>query len=173
MATKLAFQHFVPALIKELASKPFAKHIAGSNNNQLFTESLSSILFISNKNEMRDPLVIGKIKRVIFKAVSITKQSQPIQLIEIERKFMLLVHQDKMSVIDRCLAKEVECWQVFDKVPALSNMIILSPQWLAKLLTYILTTLKCQPFGPPLAVFVHKLQTTGLLEEQLLEWSLQ
>ena len=38
VATKLAFQHFVPALMKELASKPFAKHIAGSKNNQLFTE---------------------------------------------------------------------------------------------------------------------------------------
>ena len=38
VATKLAFQYFVPALIKELALKPFAKHIAGSKNNQLFTE---------------------------------------------------------------------------------------------------------------------------------------
>ena len=196
VATKLAFQHFVPALIKELALKPFAKHIAGSINNQLFTEGSSSIFFISNKDEMRDPLMIGKIKRVIFKAASITKQSRPIRLIEMERKFMLLVHQDKMSVIDKCLAKEVaescglsctdhELVKVlnyfhqkgillhFNKVPALANMIILSPQWLAKLLTYVLTTLKCQPFGPPLAVFVQRLQTTGLLEEELLEWSVQ
>ena len=52
VATKLAFQHFVPALIKELALKPFAKHIAGSKNNQLFTEGSSSIFFISNIDEM-------------------------------------------------------------------------------------------------------------------------
>jgi len=45
VATKLAFQHFVPALIKELKSKPFAKHIAGSKNNQLFVEGFSSIFF--------------------------------------------------------------------------------------------------------------------------------
>ena len=196
VATKLAFQHFVPALIKELSSKPFAKHIAGSKFNKLFAQGSSSIFFISNKDEMRDPLVIGKIKRVIFKAASITKQSRPIRLVEMERKFMLLVHQDKMSVIDKYLAKEVaescglsctdqELIKVlnyfhqkgillhFHKVPALSNMIILSPQWLAKLLTYVLTTLKCQPFGPPLAYFVRKLQNTGLLEEELLEWSLQ
>ena len=196
VATKLAFQHFVPALIKELASKPFAKHIAGSKVNQLFTEGSSSIFFISNKDEMRDPLVIGRIKRVIFKAASITKQSRPIRLVEMERKLMLLVHQDKMSVIDKDLAKEVaeSCGLPcndqelvstlnyfhqkgillhFHKVPALSNMIILSPQWLAKLLTYVLTTLKCQPFGPPLSYYVHKLQTTGLLEEELLEWSVQ
>ena len=196
VATKLAFQHFFPALIKELASTPFAKHIAGSKVNQLFTEGSSSIFFISNKDEMRDPLVIGRIKRVIFKAASITKQSRPIRLVEMERKLMLLVHQDKMSVIDKDLAKEIaescglSCNDQelvnmlnyfhqkgillhFHKVPALSNMIILSPQWLAKLLTYVLTTLKCQPFGPPLFYYVHKLQTTGLLEEELLEWSVQ
>ena len=196
VATKLAFQHFVPALIKELESKPFAKHIAGSKLNQLFTEGSSSIFFISNKDEMRDPLVIGKIKRVIFKAASITKQSRPIRLVGMERKIMLLVHQDKMSVINKCLAKEVaescgltctdqELIKIlnyfhhkgillhFHNVPALSNMIILSPQWLAKLLTYVLTTLKCQPVGPPLAPFVRKLQSTGLLEEELLEWSMQ
>ena len=196
VATKLAFQHFVPALMKELASKPFAKHIVGSKNNRLFAESSSSIFFISNKNEMRDPLVIGKIKRVIFKAASITKQSRPIRLVEMERKFMLLTNQDKTSVIDKSLAKEVaescglSCTDqelinvlnyfhqkgillYFHKVPALSDMIILSPKWLAKLLTYILTTLKCQPVGPPLEFFIRKLQTTGLLEEELLKWSLQ
>ena len=196
VATKLAFQYFVPALIKELESKPFAKHISGSKNNQLFAEGSSSIFFISNKDEMRDPLVIGKIKRVIFKAASITKQSRPIRLIEMERKFMLLAQQDKMTVIDMSLAKEVaescglSCSDQelinflnyfhqkgillhFHKVPNLSNIIILSPEWLAKLLTYILTTLKCQPVGPPLALLVRKLQTRGLLEEELLKWSLE
>ena len=196
VATKLAFQYFVPALMKELASKPFAKHIAGSKGNRLFAEGSSSIFFISNKDEMRDPLVIGEIKRVVFKAALIAKQSRPIRLIEMERKFMLLARQDKISVIDKSLAKEVaescglsctdqELVKVlnyfhqkgillhFHKVPAVSNVIILSPQWLAKLLTYVLTTLKSQTFGPILAVSMHKLQTTGLLEEELLEWSVQ
>ena len=145
---------------------------------------------------MRDPFVIGKIKRVIFKAASITKQSRPIRLVEMKRKFMLLVHQDKMSVIDKCLVKEVaescgfSCTDqelikmlnyfhqkgillYFQNVPALSNMIILSPQWLAKLLTYVLTTLKSQPVGPPLALCIRKLQSTGLLEQELMEWSVQ
>ena len=196
VAMKLAFHHFVPALMKELASKPFAKHIAGSKNNELFTEVSSSIFFISNKDEMRDPLVIGKIKSIIFKAASITKQSRPIRLVEMERKFMLLAHQDKISVIDKPLAKEVaescgfsctdqELVNVlnyfhqkgillhFHNVPAVSNMIILSPQWLAKLLTYVLTTLRSQAFGPLHAVSMQKLQATGLLEEGLLEWSVQ
>ena len=193
VATKLAFDCIVPALIKELASKPFA---AGSRNNELFTEGSSSIFFISNKDEMRDPLVIGKIKKVIFKAASITKQSRPIRLLKMERKFMLLAHQHRKSVIDISLAKEVaeSCGLSytnedfvnvlnyfhqkgvllhFNKVPALSKIIILSPQWLAKLLTYVLTTLKCQPVGPPLALFIQKLQKTGLLEQELLEWSVQ
>ena len=53
---------------------------------------------------MRDPLVIG---RVIFKVASITKQSHPIRLVEMERKFMLLAHQDKINVTNISLAKEV------------------------------------------------------------------
>ena len=52
-------------------------------------------------------------------------------------------------------------------------MIILSPHWLAKLLTYVLTTLKCQPIGPLLTLFLRKLQMTGLLEQEPLEWSVQ
>jgi len=193
-AAKLAFQHFVPVLIKELESKPFAKHIAGSKINELFVEGSSSIFFISNK--VRDPIVIGKLKKVILKAASITKQSRPIRLIEMERKLMLLAHQDKISVINKSVAKEVaescglSCTDqelvnmlnyfhqkgillYFHKVPSLSAMIILSPQWLAKLLTYVLTTFKCRPVGPPLALFMQKLQRTGLLEQELLEWNVQ
>ena len=40
-AAKLAYEIIVPALIKELASKPFARHIAGSNNNKLFAKGSS------------------------------------------------------------------------------------------------------------------------------------
>jgi len=112
-----------------------------------------------------------------------------------KRKLMLLSNQENMNVIHRSMAREIaeSCGIVctdkqltgmlhhfhqkgvllyFHKVASLSNTIILSPQWLAKLLTYILTTLKCRPVGPPLAGFVEKLEKTGLLEQELLDWSL-
>ncbi|XP_065908551.1 uncharacterized protein [Dysidea avara] len=195
-AEKLAFEYIVPALIKELATKPFARHIAGSKNNTLFAKGSSSIFFLSNKDEMRNQVVINRLKRTVMKAASITRKVRPIRYVKMERKLMLLAYQENVYVIDKFMAREVAescgitCTDKqlvgmlhhfhqkgallhFHKVPSLSDIIILSPQWLAKLLTYVLTTLKCQPVGPPLAGFVEKLEKTGLLEQELLEWSLQ
>jgi len=195
-AEELAFEYIVPALIKELATKPFAQHIAGSKNNTLFAKGSSSIFFLSNKDKMRNYTVINKLKRTVMKAASITRKVRPIRYVKMERKLMLLAYQESVYVIDKSRAREVaeSCGIIctdkqlvgmlhhfhqkgvllyFHKVASLSNTIILSPQWLAKLLTYVLTTLKCHPVGPPLAGFVEKLQKTGLLEQQLLEWSLQ
>jgi len=195
-AAELAFQLIVPALIKELASKPFARHIAGSKVNKLFAKDSSSIFFVSNKDEMRNSVVINKLKRTVMKAASITRKVRPIRYVKMERKLLLLAHEDKMCIIDKSLARKVAescgitCTDKqlasilchfhqkgvllhFHSVPALSNMIILSPQWLAKLLTYVLTTLICRPIGPPFALFMEKLEKTGLLEQELLEWSVQ
>ena len=195
-AEKLAFEYIVPALIKELATKPFARHIAGSKNNTLFAKGSSSIFFLSNKDEMRNQVVINRLKRTVMKAASITRKVRPIRYVKMERKLMLLAYQENVYVIDKSMAREVAescgitCTDKqlvgmlhhfhqkgallhFHKVPSLSDIIILSPQWLAKLLTYVLTTLKCQPVGPPLAGFVEKLEKTGLFEQELLEWSLQ
>jgi len=195
-AEQLAYEYIVPALIKELATKPFARHIAGSKSNTLFAKDSSSIFFLSNKNEMRNYTVINKLKRTVMKAASITRKVRPIRYIKMERKLMLLANQENIYVIDKSIAKKVaeSCGIIctdkqlvgmlhhfhqkgvllyFHKISSLSNVIILSPQWLAKLLTYVLTTLKCQPVGPPLAGFVEKLEKTGLLEQELLEWSLQ
>jgi len=195
-AEQLAFECIVPALIKELTTKPFARHIAGSKNNTLFAKDSSSIFFLSNKDEIRNQFVINKLKRAVIKAATITWKVRPIRYVKMERKLLLLSNQENMYVIDKSMAKTVakNCGIVctdkqlvgilhhfhqkgallyFHKISSLSNIIILSPQWLAKLLTYVLTTLKCQPIGPPLAGFVEKLEKTGLLEQELLEWSLQ
>jgi len=195
-AEQLAFEYIVPALIKELATKPFARHIAGSKNNTLFAKDSSSIFFLSNKEEMRNQLVINKLKRTVIKAASITWKVRPIRYIKMERKLMLLANQEKVHIINKSMAREIakSCGITntdkelvsmlhyfhqkgvllhFEKVSSLSNIIILSPQWLAKLLTYVLTTLKCQPVGPPLAGFMEKLKKKGLLEQELLEWSVQ
>ena len=52
-------------------------------------------------------------------------------------------------------------------------MVILCPQWLAKLLTYLLTNLLCQPAGPPLALYAQERNKKGLLREELLEFSIE
>ena len=190
VARKIAFEKIVPVLLKELEGKPFLNHIAGSKNNDLFTEGSPSIFFMSNKK--RDPIVINQLKQVITKIAFTNKQPRPIRYLKMERKILHLAYQDKVSVITLPQSKEVaqscglsedevhEALQhlhqkgtllYFSKVPGLTNVIILSPNWLAKLLTFVLTTLKCYPRRFPLNIFATKLRAEGLLEEQLLNWS--
>ena len=192
VARKIAFEKIVPVLLKELEGKPFLNHIAGSKNNELFTEGSPSIFFMSNKK--RDPIVINQLKQVITKIAFTNKQPRPIRYLKMERKFLHLAYQDKVSVItlpqgkdvaQKCGLSEGEVYKAlqhlhkkgtilhFAEVSGLSNIIILSPNWLAKLLTYVLTTLKCYPREFPLNIFAKKLREEGLLEEQLMQWNIQ
>ena len=191
-ARAIAFQLIVPALRKEIEGRPFAGHIAGSKNNQLFGEDSPSIFFLSNK--VRESKVINELKEIIIKIAFIQRQKRPIIYVKMERRFLLLAYKDKMNVINFEEAKKVaescglpstdervlKALNYFHKkgfllhfaqVPGLNDMIILSPHWLAKLLTYLLTTLKCHPVEFPLTDYAKKLQCQGLLEQELLEWS--
>ncbi|XP_065919658.1 uncharacterized protein [Dysidea avara] len=189
VAKKIAFDMIVPVLLKELEGKPFLNHIAGSKNSKLFTEESPSIFFMSNKK--RDPAVINQLKKVITKIAFANKQPRPIRYLKMERKILHLAYKDRVSVITLSQGKEIaescglsdseklETLQYlhqkgtllyFAEVP---DIIILSPNWLAKLLTYALTTLKCYPRKFPLNIHAEMLRKEGLLEEQLLQWSIE
>ena len=191
-AEEIASQKLVPILRKKIVGKPFAKHIAGSKNGQLFIPGSQSIFFLSNL--VRNDEVIKNLQHVILQAASV--KYRPTRLLKMERKLMLLSHQEKLSVVDKEQVKEVarNCGistndnvvvevlkffhqkgtlLYFHQIPALSNVIILSPQWLAKLLTYILTNLLCQPAGPPLAQYAEERNSEGLLRQELLNFSIE
>ena len=188
-AEEIALRRFVPVFKEKFASKPFAKHIAGSKNGRLFTRGSHSIFFLSNRE--RNPEVVAKLQHVILKAAP--KKSRPTRLVKMERKLMLLSYEEKMSVVDMEQVKELakscgisqddqEVLEVlkffhqkgtllyFHQVPSLSNVIILSPQWLAKLLTYVLTNLICQPAGVPLGQYAEERNKKGLLRQELIEY---
>ena len=188
-AEEIAYQRFVPIFQEKLAGKPFAKHIAGSKKGQLFTRGSPSIYFLSNC--LRNREVVVKLQRIILQAAPI--RNRPTRLVKMERTLMLLSHKDKLSVINMEQVKEVakSCGiptdheevlaalkffhqkgtlLYFHQVPALSNIIILCPQWLAKLLTYVLTNLICQPAGPPLAQYAQERNRKGLLRQELINF---
>ena len=190
-AEEIALQRFVPIFKEKLAGKPFAKHIAGSKDGQLFTRGSPSIFFLSNLTSLRNPEVVAKLQQVVLQAAP--KKSRPTRLVKMERKLMLLSHKGKLRVADMEQVKEVaiscgispddkEILEVlkffhqkgtllyFHQVPALSNVIILCPQWLAKLLTYVLTNLICQPAGPPLAQYAEERNKKGLLRQELIDF---
>ena len=190
------FGKFLPIFREKLVGKPFSGHIAGSKNNQLFKEGSPSLFFISNLQMFRDPVVVNELKQTVMQAASITRRTRPTRYVEIERKLMLLSGQDQMGVVELDEVAKVakscglplsnkEILKMtqylhhkgallhFYNVPSLSNIIILSPSWLTKLLTYVLTNFTCLPTKPELAVYAEKRQNEGLLEEQLIHWSVE
>jgi len=194
VARKIAYNTLVPALRAEIEGKPLAGHIAGSKSGKLFTEDSISLFLLSNK--VREPEVIYRLKRVVTEAAFIQRQKRPIRYLRMERKFLMLAHKENVTVIDFPQAEEVavSCGLsssseevqkalqyfhqrgsllYFSKIPKLCNFIILSPQWLAKLLCYVLTTLVCCPVEFPLSLYAKKLKNQGLLEQELLKWSLE
>lgn len=190
-ASKIAYQKFAPIFRDELSKMPFIGHVAGSKTDQLFDKSCS-LFFVSNLK--RDLKVIMSLKSAIIKAASIMKQTRPIKYVNLERKLLFLSHFEKTSVIEKkkiesiandcgILSKQ-ELSEVlghfhqrglllhYSQVASLSDFVILSPHWLAKLLTYVITTLNCRPVGQPLYKFSEKLRREGLLEQKLLQWSI-
>lgn len=187
---------FVPIFKKELVGKPFSGHIAGSKNNQLFEDESPSLYFICNKQWSRDTVVVNALKKTVMQAASITRKMRPTRYVEIERKLMLLSSQDQVGIIrfgelaqvaESCglstdkekLLKMTQYFHHkgallhFHDVPSLSNIVILSPHWLAKLLTYVLTSLTCKPTDPVLVRYAERRQNEGLLEEELIHWSVE
>ena len=194
IARGVCFKKIVPIFKKALAGKPFSKHIAGSKNNQLFEEGSPSLFFICNLK--RDPVVINVLKETVMQAASITRKARPTLYVEIERKLMLVSSQGQVGIVElnevakvakSCglstdedgLLKMTQYFHHkgallhFHNVPSLSNIVILSPHWLTKLLTYVVTSLTCLPTDPVLARYAEKRQNEGLLEEELIHWSVE
>ena len=198
-AKEIAYDMHVPLLKEklEMEDKPFVRHIFGSQDGKMFDEDCQSIFFLSNVGEMRDITLIAALQKIIIKAAPV--RYRPTKYVKVERKLLQLSFNQKLSVISLTQLKEVakSCGietlrdnqgsieklleylnhkgtvLYFSKVPALSDIIILSPQWLARLLTYVLTSLICRPFNPPLKHFAKERSTEGLIREELLEWSIQ
>jgi len=194
IARDVAFAKFRPVFKSELTGKPFSKHIAGSKHNNLFEEGSPSLYFVCNKLLARDSVVINALKQSVIQSASITRQLRPIRYVEVERKLMLLSTKENIYVIGMAeLAKVAESCGLpsgdkellrltqyfhhkgvllhYHKVPSLVDTIILSPHWMAKLITFVLTSLTCHPTDLPLLAFAKKRQKEGLLEEELIDWS--
>ena len=188
-AQEIAFATHLPLLKNELFYKPFAQHIAGSKKGRLFARGSQSVFFLSNK--IRDLNVNKSLQQTILDASPM--KLRPTKYIKMERSLMLCAHTEKQSVVNMASVKEIarscgisssdeEVFEAleffhqkgsllyFSQIPTLSDMIILCPQWLARLLTYVLTNLICQPAGAPLGNFAKERNKEGLLRQELLEW---
>jgi len=156
IARKVAKEITIPQLIEELADKPYAQHLIGMG------EGIESALnqfcfFISNKCRDKE---IERLKSISVKAATSLRIKQPIFFLKIERALLQrkehIISKSQMvdfiaenafpiaenstefkGVLKYFHEKRVILY--FSEVKSLSNLVILSPRWLAKLFSYIIT----------------------------------
>ena len=184
-AHEIAKDRILPQLELELCNKPYAPCLFG------YSEGLSSALeqccyFVSNKCRDEE---IEHLKNAAIKAAISLRQKRPIYFLKIERA--LLQHKEPiisksmmLDVITKVIFPVAENSSEFEgilryfhnkrtilyfsEIESLRDLVILSPNWLAKLFSYIITT-----FSYTIKVYSHeawkRLTKYGILEESLLQ----
>ena len=189
-ARKIAKKKILPLLEKELSEKPYARHLAGSGKS-LMAALKQFCFFISNK--FRDE-EIEHLKNSTVKAATSLRKKQPIFFLKIERallshgkqvisKSMLLeiIAQSTFPLAENCEEFESILRYFhnkrtilhFSQVKSLQEIVILSPRWLAKLFSYVITAHTYVTMASELDKAWKRLTKHGILQENLLEHMLK
>ena len=184
-ARKIAKERILPQLEKELCKKPYARCLFRYNRG-LLSALEQCCFFISNKCRDEE---IEHLKNTAIKAASSLRQQQPIFFLKIERALL----QHKESIISKSMMLDVVIKVTFpiaenssefdgivryfhDKrtilcfsdIESLRDLVILSPNWLAKLFGYVIAAFSYEIKGD-----IHKawerLTKYGILEDGLLQ----
>ena len=189
-ARKIAKKMILPVLEKELRKKPYAQHLAGSRKG-LIAALEEFCFFISNK--VRDE-EIEHLKNTTVKAAASLRKKQPIFFLKIERA--LLSHHEQ--VISKSKLLEIIAQSLFtldensaefkgilryfhnkrvilhfSQAKSLQDLVILSPRWLVKLFSYVITAHSFVTMGCDLDEACERLAKYGILQENLLEHMLR
>ena len=189
-ARKIAKKMILPVLEKELCGKQYARHLAGSKKG-LMAALEQFCFFISNK--VRDG-EIERLKKSTVKAAASLRKKQPIFFLKIERA--LLSHDEQ--VISKSKLFEIIAQSTFplaeksaefegtlryfhnkrtilhfSQLKSLQDLVILSPRWLAKLFSYVITAHTYVAMGSDLDNAWKRLTKYGILQENLLEHMLK
>ena len=184
-ARKIAKKKILPLLEKELSEKSYARHLAGSGKG-LMAALKQFCFFISNK--FRDE-EIERLKNSAVKVATSLRKKQPIFFLKIERE--LLSHSKQ--VISKSMLLEIIAQSTFpvaengeefeailryfhnkrsilhfSQVKSLQDIVILSPRWLAKLFSYVITAHTYVTMASDLDKAWKRLTKHGILQENLL-----
>ena len=183
VARKIAKEKHLTVLEEQLIGKPYAQHLAGCKKN-LKVAVTKFCFFVSNK--FRDEEV-ERLKSATKEAATSLKKMQPIFLLQIERA--LLTHKQKiisLSMLVDIIAENAfpisESSPEFNGIVKFfhgkrtilhfsqaSNLVILSPQWLAKLVSYVITAHSYSPLASDLDDDWKRLTKYGILHQSLLQ----
>ena len=186
VARKIAKKKLLPLLEKELSEKSYAQHLAGSGKS--LEEALKQFcFFISNKHRDEE---IEHLKATVIVAATSLKKMQPVFFLKIER--VLLTHKEQiisrsmlLDIIAECAFPMAEDSEEFEGilryfhgkrtflhfgwVKSLRNLVILSPRWLSKLFSYVITAHSYKSMGCDLDKAQKRLTKYGILHQSLLQ----
>ena len=177
----------ITALEKELRGKPYARHLAGHGEG-LLVALRKYCIFLSNK--VRDSQTIEKLQSVIVEvAAPILSKEHPLIYLKIERKLLAL--QKGVITIEEFHSIAYECGFVADinsqefayavehfhhngtilnfaSTKSLKKLVILSPHYLTKLLSYLLIAHPYKYTGNGRDFSFNNLKQRGILLESFL-----
>ena len=188
-ARKIACEKILPLLEKELCGKPYVQHIAFIGEG-LKTALRLSCFFVSNKYHDKE---IDCFKTAAIRVATSLKEGKPIFFLKIEQALLQLKEQvisvSKMLnlVKDNGFSLDINSPEFkgvlkyfhsnrtilhFSQIESLKDLVILSPNWLAKLFSYIIAA-ESYNTGTEFDRAWKRLTDYGILHECLLQHMLQ
>ena len=184
-AREIAKDRILPQLMLELSNKPYALCLFGYNGG-LLSALEQCCYFVSNKCRDEE---IEHLKNAAIKAAFSLRQKQLIFFLKIERALL----QHKEPIISKSMMLDVitkvtfpvaenssefegilryfhnkRTILYFSEIESLRDLVILSPNWLAKLFSYVIAA-----FSYTIKFHIHeawkRLTKYGILEESLLQ----
>ena len=171
----------IAQLIRELEGKPYAKHLAGNLPGVGLVDALKKYcIFLSNK--IRDANTITKLKEIVLQVSEpIMKEKHPLVYLKIEKELLLLKKEvitttefHKVAVENGFIADEnsIEMKGALDyfhqkgvilHFPSIDSLVILSPQWLEKMVAYLIIAHHYKPTGDTDDYSYRRLKHEGIL----------
>ena len=184
-------EEIIQTLAKELKGKPYARHLAGHGEG-LLNALRKYCIFLSNK--VRDPITIHQLQNAIIEvSFPILSREHPLVYLKIEREllsmekgvitiieFHKVAHRSGfLAAIDsKEFAYAVEYFHHngtvlnFASIESLKNLVILSPHWVTKLLSYVLIAHPYKDTGNGRDISFNNLKQRGILLESFLSYML-
>ena len=180
-------EQIIQMLAKELQGKPYARHLAGHGEG-LLNALRKYCIFLSNK--VRDPKTIKQLQDAIIEvSFPILSTEHPIVYLKIERELLgmqkgVITMEEFHKVVQGCgflaaidskeFAYAVEHFHHngtvlnFASIESLKKIVILSPHWVTKLLSYLLIAHPYKYTGNGRDICFNNLKQRGILLESFL-----
>ena len=189
-----AKEAIIAQLAEELEGKPYAKHLVGNLPGVGLLNALRKFcIFLSNK--VRDENIITQLKEIVLQiSAPSMKEEHPLIYLKIEKELLSLKKEvitttefHKVAVENGFMAKEnsIEMKGALDhfhqkgvilhfpSIDSLNQLVFLSPQWLEKLIAFLVIAHHYKPTGDKDDHSYRRLKHEGVLVGSFLNHSLQ